>query len=190
MLTLLFLFLSFAQVGFFGIGGDTSTQAVLEHEVITLHDWLTPAQFADIAAFCNIFPGGNALNISTLCGYTAMIDKTGFGEAIGGSLIAVIGLVFPSFIWTFFIIRFYKKFIHNDLIKVVMKLLHHLVPGLIVGASLLLMRTDIFSSVNTSPWQFGVCLFLFISTLIGVGIYHFKGGFMIIICGIAGYILL
>ena len=48
MMIFLILFLSFFQVSFLGIGGNASAQALIEHEVITLHHWFTPAQMADL----------------------------------------------------------------------------------------------------------------------------------------------
>ena len=56
MLLFLLIFLSFAQVGIFGLGGDVSAQAFLEHEVVTLHHWLTPQQFADVMTFSRALP--------------------------------------------------------------------------------------------------------------------------------------
>lgn len=68
MLIFILLFLSFFQIGFLGIGGYASTQALIEHEVITLHHWLTPAQMADLMTFCRALPGGTGLNSATLAG--------------------------------------------------------------------------------------------------------------------------
>lgn len=71
-----------------------------------------------------------------------------------------------------------------------MAVLRPLVPGLIAAAAILLMRQDIFSSFQQSPWDFCVSVFLFLATLIGVGLYRFNAAFMIILCGLAGCILL
>ena len=48
MLLYLFLFLSFVQIGLFSVGGDASAQALLEHEVLTLHHWLSPEACTDL----------------------------------------------------------------------------------------------------------------------------------------------
>lgn len=78
MLLFLFLLLSFLQVGFLGIGGNASAQALLEHEVITLHHWLTPGQMADLMAFCRILPGGTGINTATLASTLAASSQFGF----------------------------------------------------------------------------------------------------------------
>ena len=68
-------------------------------------------------------------------------------------------------------------------------LLRPLVPGLIAAAALLLMNTENFGSPTESPWQLGVSIFLFLAALIGMGIYKIHAGVMILLCGIAGWIL-
>lgn len=78
MLFLLLMF-SFAQVGFLGIGSSVGSQAFLEHEVITLHRWLTPSQMADLMVFCRALPGGTGINTATLTGFLAASARFGFG---------------------------------------------------------------------------------------------------------------
>lgn len=71
-----------------------------------------------------------------------------------------------------------------------MVVLRPLVPGLIAAAAIIMMRTDNFGSPSTTPWDFWVSIFLFLSTLIGVGYYHINALFMVVLCGITGWILL
>ena len=71
MLAFLFLFLSFAQVGLLGLGGSAGSQALLEHELLTLHHWLSPEQLADLMVFCRTLPGGTGLNAAVLGGSAA-----------------------------------------------------------------------------------------------------------------------
>ena len=51
------------------------------------------------------------------------------------------------------------------------------------------MNTENFGSPTESPWQLGVSIFLFLAALIGMGIYKIHAGVMILLCGIAGWIL-
>ena len=76
MLIYLFLFLSFTQMGLFGLGGSLGTQALLEHDLITLHKWLTPAQMADLMVFCRALPGGTGINAATPVSYTHLTLPT------------------------------------------------------------------------------------------------------------------
>lgn len=190
MLIYLFLFLSFLQVGAFGLGGNAGAQALLEHEAITLHHWLSPAQMADLMVFCRTLPGGTGLNAATLSGSLAAAAKFGFWGCAAASAVSVAGLALPAVAWTAVARRFKDKLKGNGLFECALVLLRPLVPGLIAGAAILMMRAENFSTPGETPWDFGVSLFLFVSTLVGVGLYRFNAVFMILLCGVAGWILL
>lgn len=102
MLFLLLMF-SFAQVGFLGIGSSVGSQAFLEHEVITLHRWLTPSQMADLMVFCRALPGGTGINTATLTGFLAASARFGFWGSVVASVLSVVSLALPSALWTAFI---------------------------------------------------------------------------------------
>lgn len=189
MLLYLFLFLSFAQVGLFGLGSDAGAQALLEHEVITLHHWLTPGQMADMMAFCRLLPGGTGVNAATLSGSLAAAGQFGFGGAVLASLLSVIGLVLPAAAWTAIISKIQSIGKFDNIFECVMTLLRPLVPGLAVAAAIIMMRAENFGNPMTTPWDFWVSVFLFVATLIGVGVYRFHAGFMVLLCGVAGWIL-
>lgn len=187
---LLLLFLSFMQVGLFGIGGSAGSQALLENEIITFHQWLTPAQFADVMVFCRVLPGGTGMNVAAMSGYFSTCARFGFWGAAGAGLVSVVSLVIPSVLWTSLIVKLQKSESCRSWLECVMVVLRPLVPGLIAAAAIIMMRRDIFSSMQTNPWDFCVSVFLFLATLVGVGLYRFNAVFMVILCGIAGWILL
>lgn len=190
MLIYLFLFISFFQVGLLGIGGNPAAQALLEHETITLHQWISPAQLSDLMVFCRTLPGGTGLNTATLVGALTTANKLGFWASILASIVSVFGIATPAVIWSAVIKKMKGNQTHKDLIECVMTLLRPLVPGLIAAAAILMMNKDNFGSPETTPWQFGVSVFLFLATIIGTTLYRFNGLFMVILCGIAGWILL
>lgn len=186
----LFFFLSFMQVGLFGIGGNASAQALLEHEAITLHHWFTPEQMTNLVAFCRVLPGGTGVNAATLSSAMAASAQYGFWGTLAASTLSVVSLAIPSALWTSVYSTLQRKEQYKHFYDCAMVVLRPLIPGLIAAAAILLMRPDSFSSLETSPWEFGVSIFLFLSTLVGVGIYRINSLLMIILCGIAGSILL
>lgn len=190
MLLFLFLFLSSFQVGFLGLGGNAGAQALLEHEYITLHHWLTPAQLSDLMVFCRTLPGGTGLNASTMSASLAVATRFGFWGTVAASILSVGGLALPPMLWTAILDKAKEWNKHRKLIDCVMVVLRPLVPGLIAGAALLMMRQDIFFSYTMHPWHFCICIFLFLATLVGTIVYRFNGTFMVLLCGIAGWILL
>ena len=100
MLPFLFLFLSFLQVGFLGLGSNAGAQALLEHELLTNHHWLTPEQLGDLMVFCRTLPGGTPLNAAVLSGSLATAGQVGFWGTVVASVLAVLGLVVPALTWT------------------------------------------------------------------------------------------
>lgn len=188
MLAFLFLFISFFQVGLLSYGSDAAAMAFIEHETIVLHHWLTPAQLADLMTFGRVLPGGPAMNVAA---YTASAQSgAGAGVTLASGLVALAGLALPSFLWTWLIARFAHHRQVEELFPFIMELLRPLVPGLIIGAALLMARSDIFGAAAASPWQLGVSLFLFVATLVGTAVCRFNGGFMVLLCGLAGWLLL
>lgn len=190
MLLYLFLFLTFLQLGFFSIDGNVVAQAILEHDLLLLHRWLTPDQLGDLMVFCRTLPGGTALNAASMSGYlAATAAKMGFWGCILASVTGVVGLVVPALTWTAVIERIQKQVQLKGLYDCVMILLRPLVPGLILAAAIMMMKPENFGSPTTTPWEFGVSVFLFLATIIGNQVYHFNAGFMVLLCGIAGWIL-
>lgn len=186
----LFLFLSFLQVSLLGIGGYASAQALLEHEVVTLHHWLTPEQMGNLMAFCRMLPGGTGLNTATLTGAFAASTQFGAWGCIAASTLSVVALVVPSALWTAVFVRLQERRKYKTFYDCAMTVLRPLVPGLVVAAAIIMMRADNFGTQSTTPWDFWVSVFLFFATLIGVGVYRFNALFMVVLCGIAGWMLL
>ena len=189
MIIYFYLFLSFFQVSMLGIGGSAGAQALLEHEVITLHHWFTPEQMADFMFVCRLFPGSTGFNTAVT---TSAIAASPYGVwgCILAALTSTAGLVVPSCIWTTLYTKLQSQRQYKSFYECIMVVLRPLIPGLIAAAAILMMRADNFGSPSTTPWDFFVSLFLFLSTLIGIMCYRFNALFMIVLCGIAGWILL
>lgn len=189
MIVFLYLFISFFQVGMLGIGGSAGAQALLEHEVITLHHWFTPEQMANFMFVCRLFPGSTGFNTAVVSGSVAA-QSLGFGGCVAAALTSVAGLVVPSCLWTSIYTKLQEQHHYKSFYDCIMVVLRPLIPGLIAAAAILMMRAENFGSLSTTPWDFGVSVFLFLSTLVGVLVYRFNALFMIVLCGMAGWILL
>lgn len=189
MLIFILLFLSFFQIGFLGIGGYASTQALIEHEVITLHHWLTPAQMADLMTFCRALPGGTGLNSATMASALTVSGQYGMWGCVAASCCTIGALIVPSAFWTAFYSKIQEQDKYKSFYECAMVVLRPLVPGLIAAAAILMMRPDTFGTPTTTPWDFMVSIFLFLATLIGIGVYKFNALFMVVLCGLAGCVL-
>lgn len=131
------LFLSFFKIGVFGFGGGYAMLSLIQTEVVTDHNWITSAQFADIIAISQVTPGPIAINSATYIGYTA----TG---SVWGSALATLGVCAPSLIIMLIASRFYMKMKNNPYVAQAMRALRPVVIGLILAAALLLLTPDNF----------------------------------------------
>lgn len=84
------LFISFFKIGLFAFGGGYAIIAMIQHE-ITIHGWMTQAEFTDVIAISQSTPGPIGINSATWVGYTASGN-------IWGSVVATIAIMLPSFI--------------------------------------------------------------------------------------------
>ncbi len=189
MLALIFLFLSFYQLGLFGFGGNAASMSILEHETVTLHHWFTPEQLADLMTLCRALPGGTGVNAATLSGYVASGGKLGFWPTAGFCSVGVIALCLAAVTWTFIVSRLNNNELTRNVLDCVLVLLRPLVPGLIAAAAWMMMTEGNFGSLSTSPWHFWTSVFLAVSAFVGIKIYRINATFMVVLCGIAGVVL-
>ena len=189
LLIYVYLLLSFLQIGFFGWGGPFALLSFVQHEVVVRHEWLTSAEFADIMALARIFPGNTPLDAAGLAGYRVLIGEYGFGAAVGALALCLVALSVPAFAFSAFSVRYFRPLRRREVTDSLLSLFRPLAPGLVAAAAIMLMNAENFGSPAVNPWQFGISLFLFLTTLIGTGYYRLHPLFMIVLCGVAGLLL-
>ena len=82
------LFITFARIGLFTIGGGYAMLPMMQSELVERHGWATEQEMMDYYALAQCTPGAIAVNVSTFIGYKI--------AGILGGVIATLGLVFPS----------------------------------------------------------------------------------------------
>lgn len=70
------LFISFVQIGALSFGGGYAAMPLIQQQVVTLHGWLSPAEFTDLITISQMTPGPIAINSATFVGTRI----AGFGE--------------------------------------------------------------------------------------------------------------
>lgn len=135
------LFLTFAKIGTFSIGGGYAMLPFIQREVITNHHWMTVQEFSDVLAISQMTPGPVAINSATYVGYT-----TG---GILGSIAATLGVVLPSFFMIMIIATFFIKLYEKKATKAVFKGIRPGVLGLLAAAAYTVTITSVsdFKSV-------------------------------------------
>ena len=172
-MTFLTLFWSFLKIGIFGFGGGYAILALIEHEVVDIHGWMTTAKFTDIVAISQATPGPIAINCATYVGYTAT-------DSILGSAIATFAVCLPSLILASLAARFIYKFRDNKYVSAAFNGLRPAVVGLILAAGISLINHDNFTDYIS----------VIIFAVVALATY-FKANpiILLVLSGIAGYLI-
>jgi len=176
------LFYTFFKIGLFGFGGGYAMLSMIQGEVVSRYEWLTPQEFTDIVAISQMTPGPIGINSATYVGYQA----TG---SVLGSVIATAAVVLPSFILMLTISKFFLKYQHHPLVASVFAGLRPAVVGLLAAAALVLMNVENFGSPTQSTYQFAISCALFLVAFIATFKYKANPILLILLCGLVGLIV-
>jgi chromate transporter len=129
------LFLTFAKIGTFSIGGGYAMLPFIQKEVIERNHWMSMQEFSDILAISQMTPGPVAINSATYIGYTR--------AGVLGSIAATLGVVLPSFIMILIIASFFIKLYEKRSVKAVFKGIRPGVLGLLAAAAYTVTLTSV-----------------------------------------------
>lgn len=167
------LFLTFAKIGLFTIGGGYAMLPLIQREVVD-RGWLTKEEFLDIFAVTQSLPGLFAINISIFVGYKFRKAK--------GALCCLLGSVLPSFVIILAIALFFTQVRDNVWVEKAFKGLRPAVVALIVvpclttARSIKLSYKQLLIPVGTALliWKAGVSPAWIILAAIAGGIIKWK----------------
>lgn len=181
------LFYAFFKIGLFGFGGGYAMISMIQGEVVTRHEWLTSTEFTDIIAISQMTPGPIGINSATYVGYSAVVGA-GYSHALGilGSIITTGAVVLPSFILMVLISRFFLKYQKHPAVAAVFSGLRPGVVGLLAAAALVLMNSENF---GTNSLQIIISTVLFLITFIASYCFKTNPILLIVLSGIAGYVI-
>lgn len=128
METILALFLSFAKVGLFCIGGGYASLPLIQEEVVAGHAWMTMGEFVDIFTISQMTPGPIGINAATFVGAKV--------AGVLGSVAATAGFVFPSVIIVLLLAFLYYRYGNVGPIRGVLNALRPAVVALIGNAGI------------------------------------------------------
>ena len=139
------LFLTFAKIGLFTFGGGYAMVALIEDACVEQKKWITHEEMMDLAVIAESTPGPIAINCATYVGYR----QKGFW----GSVIATLGMVFPSFTIIYIISMFLDRFLEIALIANAFRGIKLAVGLLIVNAAL-----NMLQKMKKTPLSRGIFL--------------------------------
>lgn len=187
ILSALSLYITFAKIGLFTIGGGYAMIPLIQDEIIS-RSWLSQSELINFIAVSESTPGTFAVNISTYIGSQVCAQYGVIGQIVGGAF-ATLGVITPSFIIILLVAKFYQQFKKSTVVSGVMSGLRPTVIGLIAAALINLARAVFFpngfdlgeiTSINfiSSLVIYAICLVLILKKLHPI--------FMILIAAAAG----
>lgn len=102
------LFITFAKIGLFTIGGGYAMLGLIEDTCVNQKKWLTHEEMMELLVIAESTPGPIAINCATYVGCRQ--------KGVAGSAAATFGMVLPSFIIIYFISVFLDHFLDIQII--------------------------------------------------------------------------
>ena len=126
------LFFSFLQIGTFSFGGGYAALPLIQNQVVSLHHWISMAEFTDLITISQMTPGPIAINTSVFVGYKM--------RGLKGAVAALLGSVLPSFVIILAIALLFADIRHNPVVDAAFKGMRPAVVALIVVPVISLAR--------------------------------------------------
>ena len=126
------IFLTFAKIGAFTIGGGYAMLPIIQSEIIK-RGWLNEEDFTDIVALAQSAPGLLAVNISIFTGHKL--------RGTSGSIVATLGSILPSFLIILTIAMLFSGYQDNPIVVKIFKGIRPVVVALITVPMLNMAKT-------------------------------------------------
>lgn len=131
----------FGELSLLAVGGGNTILPEMQRQVVDVHGWMTPQEFAAMYALAQAAPGPNML-VSTLIGWRV--------AGLPGALVATVSLCAPSSLLTFGVSGAWERFRQAPWRRVVQAGLTPVTVGLVMaGAAFLAQATS-------AGWRHGV----------------------------------
>ncbi|MDL2228059.1 chromate transporter [Odoribacter sp. OttesenSCG-928-L07] len=118
------MFLTFAKIGAFTIGGGWAMIPLIEKDVVEKKKWISKEEFIDIIAIAQSLPGVLAVNTAIFVGYRL--------KKIPGGILCMLASILPSFFIILLIAIFFKEFQHYPTVAAIFKGIRPAVVALIL----------------------------------------------------------
>ena len=135
---LIYLFLTFFQIGLFSIGGGYAVIPAIQQQVVETYEWISQRVFTDILTISQMTPGPLTVNTSTFVGMRM--------AGVAGAVAATAGCVICGIVISLSLYRFFQR--HRDS-KMIFELLCGLKSaslGLIASAAGTILLLTFFGS--------------------------------------------
>lgn len=171
---LLQLFLSFAQVGLFSIGGGYAAMPLIQSQVVDHYGWLSMSVFTDLVTIAEMTPGPIVINAATFVGIRV--------AGAVGAIVATLGCILPSCLIVSLLAYVYYRYQKMSVLQSVLASLRPAVVALIASAGLSILRLVAFGGggigLENVDW---VGLILFAAAFVALRKFK-RGPILVMVC--------
>ena len=164
------LFITFAKIGLFTIGGGYAMIPLIKQTVVDEKQWATEEELMDLIAVAQSCPGVFAINISVFIGYRM--------KRLPGALMCAIGAALPSFLIILAIAAFFRQYRENPVVESIFRGIRPAVAALIVVPVFKMARTAKINIYN---------VWIPVVAAIGIWMLGFSPVYVILLAALGGY---
>jgi chromate transporter len=128
---LVVLVLLFSRLSLLAVGGINSTVPEIAHQVVTVHHWLSAAQFSQLYAIAQAAPGPNMLIVTVIGAHVA---------GIAGGIAASLAMLLPAGILVIWVSGLWERFRERRWRRVLQAAILPITAGLVLAAGFVLLR--------------------------------------------------
>ncbi len=131
------LFLAFAQVGLFSVGGGYAAIPLIESQAVDQFGWLSAEEFTNLISIAEMTPGPIAVNAATFVGIRI--------AGIPGAIIATLGCILPACIIVLTLAILYYRYKKLNTMQTILATLRPVVVASIASAGMSMLLLTVFS---------------------------------------------
>lgn len=126
------LFLAFFRVGLFSVGGGYVLIPLIEREIVTTYNWLTPEEFLQVLGVTQGIPGAISMKFATYAGYRV--------AGIPGVIVANLGILLPPVLFMLLLGSLFLRYGQDPKIKAFLRGVQFATIGLLLSVTLGIAR--------------------------------------------------
>lgn len=165
------IFLTFAYIGLFTIGGGYAMIPLIQQKVVEERRWVTEEELVDLMAVAQSCPGIFAINIAIFIGYKL--------RGTVGALVSTLAAALPSFLIILLIALFFTQIRDN---KWVERFFLGLRPAVVA-----LIAAPVFKMARTARLTLRTSWIPILATL-AICLYGVSPIYVVLIAGVTGYV--
>lgn len=179
---------TFALLSLLAVGGGTAVIPQMEHESVTVHQWVDGTQFTTIYSLGQLAPGPNMTMVS-LIGYHAASKSGGVFLGVAGFFLVLLAFYFPSSLLVYVASHVWDSFKDNPWRDAVQKGMAPITIGLMLAGVYAVGKS---ASINLERplWFNGITVGIGLAVVLILFWRRLNPAYLILAGGALGYFVL